>query len=113
MAVAAFPTGYYLSRSTAISNNNGVAVDVMDDNAPAQRTLSPDQYTTFNCVYRHLTVAEKNTLEAFLEDNAANIITQTIDGTAYIGVLVGGHKRGMVGAVYTISFTYYATELVI
>jgi len=108
MTTVAFPSGFNLERSTAFQNQSNVVVDIMSDGTPRQRTLGTVPYTRIGCQFDYLSDTDKNTLVSFLEDNAANTITWTIDGIDYSGVFMPGYNLSMTGPLYNLSFDYYA-----
>ena len=111
MAVVAFPAGYKLERSVKMRRITGVKTDIMDDNTARQRDVSSSKkYTRIQCEYKYLTASEFNTLATFLDTNAANTITKTIDGFAYTGVVEDGWDYDMTGVTYNINFIYYASR---
>lgn len=111
MTTVAFPSALanYLERDSVFSHNNNVKTDIMSDGTVRVREMASGQYVSIECNFKHLFSTDKDTLETFLKTNRANTITWTIDGVAYTGNLVGGHKLTMTGSLYNISFTYYAT----
>jgi hypothetical protein len=108
MTTAAFPDGYNLDRSTTFRNNNAVQTDIMSDGTPRQRVLGATQYKTIACKITYLTLADKDVLVTFLEDNASNTITWTIDGIDYSGVFIDSYNLSMTGPLFNVDFTYYA-----
>lgn len=108
MTTEAFPTGFYLDRSTTFRHHPTESIDMMSDGAPRSRTLTTSRYVTISCEFSFLTADEKATLESFLLSNQANTITWTIDGVDYSGRFVGGHSVTMTGPLFSVSFTYYA-----
>ena len=108
MATVAFPAGYNLERDSTFENVSNVVVDIMSDGTPRQRVTGTSPYTRISCKFDYLSAANKATLTDFLEDNAANTITWTIDGINYSGVFMPGHNVSMTGPLYNVTFTYYA-----
>jgi len=108
MTTVAFPSGFNLERESTFSNNSNVVVDFMSDGTPRQRTLGTTPYTTIACKFDYLAAADKETLVTFLDTNAANTITWTIDGIDYSGVFLPGYNVSMTGPLYNVSFSYYA-----
>jgi len=108
MTTAAFPAGFNLERESTFDNDHGVVVDIMSDGTPRQRQLGTAQWKTIKCKFDYLTATQKDTLVSFMETNAANTITWTIDGTNYIGVFKASYSLSMSGPLYNLSFDYYA-----
>jgi len=109
--VAAFPAGYYLDERTRWERYSNVQVDRLDDGTVRQRVLG-DEFVDIKCVFRYLTLAEKNTLKAFLVTNKATTVTWTIDSIDYSGQIVGDSQEGMSSQnTYELRFTYRATEV--
>lgn len=112
MAIVAFPANYRLERTSKIARTTGVVVDIMDDGAPRVREVSAStKYTRIQCEIKYLTLTEFTTLATFIETNAANDITWTIDGYNYQGVFEGGYQYDMTGISYSVSFVYYARRV--
>lgn len=111
MSTVTFISGYNLSRSSQFKHHQSVAVDIMSDGTPRQRTLTTSKFYTISCLFEYLTATEKTALEIWLLVNAGNTIEWEIDGADYSGVIVGGHSTTMVGSLFNLSFEYYA-ELV-
>jgi hypothetical protein len=110
MATVALPAGFYLSRESSYQDDDGIRVDYVSGGEARVRILG-DGYTNIECAFKHLTLAQKQTLSEFLRVNRANEITATIDGVNYIGRRVSPRKTTMSGAVFNINFTYYAREV--
>lgn len=109
MSTVPFISGYNLSRSSTFRHSPKVAVDVMNDGTPQQRTMTTTgAFVTISCLFEYLTLTEKIILDFWLIGNAANTITWTIDGYNHSGVIVGGHQVSMVGPLFNVSFDYYA-----
>ena len=108
MTTVAFPAGFNLDRDSTFDNSSNVAVDIMSDGTPRQRVLGTVPYVTIRCKFAYLFATDKATLVSFLDDNAANTITWTIDGVNYSGVFMPGYTVTMTGPLYNVSFEYYA-----
>jgi hypothetical protein len=106
--MAAFPAGYNLDRSSGFVFDDNVSPDEMSDGSTYLRTTGATQYITIRCVFKYLTLAEKNTLTAFLFTNKATVVTWTIDSIDYSGYFKGGHSESMSGNRYSVRFTYRA-----
>lgn len=110
MTTVAFPS-LNLDRETTFQHDNLTRVDRVTDGSARSRVLSTTQYVSIKCVFKYLDSDDKATLETFLKENRANTITWTIDSVNYSGVIDGGHSVSMVGPLFNISFTYYASEV--
>jgi hypothetical protein len=106
--MAAFPAGYNLDRSSGFTFDNNVAQDEMSDGSTYLRTLGATQYIKIRCVFKYLTLAEKNTLTAFLLTNKATVVTWTVDSINYSGYFIDGHSETMAGNRYSVRCTYRA-----
>lgn len=106
----AFPTGYYLTKSSTFEIDSGVVHDRMDDGSMRARVLADSVYSTIRCVVPMLTQSEANTLVDFFATNRAEEITMTVDGVAYIGRITSSVQKTMRGNRYGITFDYYAKE---
>lgn len=107
MAVA-FPASYNLSRSTRITDDLNTTSDIMDDGTEHVRVLGATDYTVIDARLEYLTSTQMTTITTFLKTNRAEEITWTIDGIDYIGRVVGGVSRSMVGNLFNVDFRYRA-----
>lgn len=107
----AFPSGFYLERSSRLRIRSKVRVDFMDDGTPLSQQVSNDTWYRYTCLTQPLSQTDKNTLVAFVEDNASTPdVTWTIDGVSLTGRFIGDIDVSMEGAFYRLRFDYYAKE---
>lgn len=111
MAVA-FPSGYYIERSSKTDIDLGVQHDQLYDGTDLSQQRSSTEWHTFDCAIGALTLAEFNEILLFIRVNKMRSdITWTIDGIDYIGKIRGPVRRSFQGARYRIAFVYYAKEV--
>jgi len=111
MATVAMLSNYFITRDSGFEWAGLTNVTVMDDNTPRLQQVATSDWVTIGCQFTMLTLAEKNTLVAFIQANAMNTITWTIDGVNYSGVFKKGHRESMSGPRYNISLDYYAKKV--
>jgi hypothetical protein len=110
--MAAFPSGYNLSRGSGFSSDKSVITSVQPDGGSVQIDTGAGEYITINCSIEHISSADHATLKSFLRTNRnTNPITWTIDSIDYTGIFIGGYSESLIGNVYSLSFTYRAAEV--
>lgn len=100
----AFPSGYYMERTSVIDVDLNSESDQMSD-GEVQTRIMGDVFFNIRYEVKSLSRTDMYTLGDFWIDNRGEEITITIDTVDYIGRIVSNVKQTMTGSLFNLAFT--------